>query len=68
MTVYVLLYVVGVSSGYEELIGIYDSMEALEQGKKKDKKEYDICRLDDSNYQIKEIEINKNINTIYCEW
>ena len=67
MKVYALIYKVGVSSGYEELIGIYDSMEALEIGRKKDKEEYYMCRLG-NDYVIKEIEVNKNLNIVYCEW
>lgn len=67
MKIYVLRYEVGVSSGYNELIGIYSSMEELEKGKEKDKEEYYACRIS-GNYLIKEIEIDKNINIVYCEW
>ena len=45
MKVYALIYKVGVSSGYHEFIGIYESMEALEEGKEQDKKEYYACRF-----------------------
>jgi hypothetical protein len=67
MKVYILHYEVGVSSGYKELIGIYSSMEELEKGKAKDKEEYYACRVS-GKYVIQEIEIDKNINTVYCEW
>ena len=67
MKVYVLIYKVGVSSGYHEFIGIYDSMEALEKGKEQDKEEYYACRIS-GDYEIKEVEVNKNINHVYVEW
>lgn len=67
MKVYVLIYKIGVSSGYHELVGIYESMEALERGKEQDKEEYYCCRIG-GDYEIKEIEINKNINFVYVEW
>lgn len=67
MKVFVLQYEVGISSGYKELIGIYSSMEELEKGKAKDKEEHYACRLLEK-YSIKEIEIDKNINIVYCEW
>ena len=67
MKVYVLRYEVGISSGYHELIGIYSSIEELEKGKAKDKEKYYTCRIS-GNYLIEEIEINKNINKVYCEW
>lgn len=67
MKIYALCYKVGVSGGYEEIIGIYNSMKELEKGKIKDKKEYYTCRLH-GEYFIEEIEINKNINKVYNEW
>lgn len=67
MKVYALCYKVGVSGGYEEIIGIYNSIEELEKGKIKDKEEYYTCRLN-GEYFVEEIEINKNINKVYNEW
>ena len=67
MKVYVLIYKVGISSGYHELIGIYDSMEALERGREQDKKEYYCCRIS-GDYEIEEIDVNKNINDVFLEW
>ena len=67
MKVYILCYEVGISNGYKEIIGIYNSMKELEKGKAKDKEEYYACRVS-GKYLIKEIEINKNINIVYCEW
>lgn len=66
MKIYALIYKVGVSSWYHEIIGLYDSMETLENGKEKDKKECALCRFED-NYSVEEIEINKNINIVYSE-
>lgn len=67
MKVYALHYTVGVSTGYKELVGIYSTVEELEKGREKDKKDYDVCRIF-GDYIIEEIEINKNINKVYCEW
>lgn len=59
MKIYALCYKVGVSGGYEEIIGIYNSMEELEKVKIKDKEECYTCRLN-REYFIKEIEIKEN--------
>ena len=67
MKIFVLCYKTGVSVGYKEIIGIYNSMEELEKGKMKDKEEYYACRLN-GEYFIEVIEINKNINRVYNVW
>lgn len=67
MKIFALCYKTGVSGGYEEIIGIYNSMEELEKGKIKDNEEYYTCRLH-GEYFVEEIEINKNINRVYNEW
>ena len=68
MKLYVLTFSVGLSSGFSEMIGIYDSMEALEKGKEKDKNKDCFRKTMDGNYRIYEVEVNKNINVVYCDW
>lgn len=65
MKVYALIFTIGISSGYEELIGIFDSIEKAEKFKSKHIKKYAHA---EHHYSIKEIELNKEINYTITEW
>ena len=65
MTVYALIFEIGISSGYEELIGMFDSTEKAEESKSKHMKKYAHA---EHHYSIKEVELNKEINYTITEW
>ena len=65
MKVYALIFTIGLSSGYEELIGIYDTTEKVEKIKEKHMKKNGHAK---HHYKIKEIEINKEVNITIAEW
>lgn len=65
MKVYALIFSIGISSGYKELIGIFDSIGKAEDSKNKHMKKYSHA---EHHYKIKEIEINKIINDVFMEW
>ena len=65
MTVCVLVFTMGISSGYKELIGIYDdwdmAKEALDKHMKKGAHGI-------HHYSMHEIELNTEENIIFAEW
>ena len=65
MTVYALIFEIGISSGYEVLIGIFDDIEKAEESKNKHMKKYAHA---EHHYSIKEVELNKEINYTITEW
>ena len=65
MKVNALIFTIGLSSGYKELIGIYDTTERAEEIKEKHIKKNGHAK---HHYKIKEIEINKTINNVFMEW
>ena len=65
MKVYVLIFTIGLSSGYKELIGIYDTTERAEEIKEKHMKKNGHAN---HHYKIEAIEINKTINNVFMEW
>lgn len=66
MTVYVLIYTVGLYSGYKELIGVYSSKDKAERMKQIDIKQHGMRT--EFRYSIKSIEIDKTVNEVYQEW
>lgn len=64
MKVYALIFKIGISSGYEELIGLFDDIEKAEKSKRKhiEKNTYM-----EHHYSIQEIELNKEINYTITE-
>lgn len=67
MEVYTLTYTVGLSSGFRELIGIYDSIESLEKGKERDMRDNNRM-FNEQKYSMRHFKLNKNINEIFMEW
>lgn len=65
MKIYALILKVGISSGYEELIGLYSTVEKAEEIKKKDMKKTAHAEW---HYSIKEIKVDKEIREVYNEW
>lgn len=65
MTVYALTYMIGISSGYETLIGIYSTIEKAEEIKQKDMK---LKASMEWHYHITPIEIDKTVNETIREW
>lgn len=66
MEIYALiLTIVGISTGYEELIGMFSSTEKAEKVKSKHMKKYGHA---EHHYSIKGIELNKEINYTITEW
>lgn len=65
MKVFALTLTIGISSGYKELIGIYDTPEKAEEQKEKHMKKNGHAK---HHYKIEEIEINKTINNVFIEW
>ncbi len=65
MKVYALIFKIGISSGHEELIGLFDDIEKTEKSKRKHMKEFSYMG---HHYSIKEVELNKEINYIMAEW
>lgn len=65
MKVYALIFKIGISSGYEKLIGMFDSTEKAEKSKSRHMKKYGNAEY---HYSIKEIELNKEINYTIVEW
>lgn len=65
MKVFVLIFSIGLSSGHNDLIGIYSSLNKADESKKKHmiKNAYG-----EHHYSIQEIEINKDLNITYDEW
>ena len=66
MTVYAVIYTVGLYSGYKELIGVYRTIEKAESMKQLDMKHHSI--RSEFGYSIKPIEIDKTVNEVYQEW
>lgn len=66
MTVYAVIYTVGLYSGYKELIGVYSTIEKAERMKQLDMKYHAI--RSEWGYSIIPIEIDKTVNEVYQEW
>ena len=66
MTVYAVIYTVGLYSGYKELIGVYSTIEKAESMKQLDMK-HDGIR-NERGYSIEPIEIDRTVNKVYQEW
>ena len=65
MNVYALIFEDGIESGYERLIGIYDSIQKAEETMEKDMNERCYSRR---HYRIGEIELNRKVNITISEW
>lgn len=65
MKVYALIFSVGISSGYKELIGLYSTEEKAEEIKRKHMKE---TAHSEWHYSIKAAEVDKEICEVYDEW
>ena len=66
MKVYVLTYTTGCSTGYEEFIGMYSTKEKAEEAKANEMKK--VFRNWETDFSIKEIELDKTYNEVYMEW
>lgn len=66
MKVFILTYTKGLSSGYTEFIGMYSTKEKAEEAKANEMKK--AFRNWESDFSIKEIEIDKTYNEVYIEW
>ena len=65
MKVFALVFTIGISSGYEELIGLYSTKEKTEEKAEKHMKKNGHTK---HHYKIKEIEIDKEVNITLAEW
>ena len=65
MNVYLLVYTIGIESGYKELIGIYETEEKAEAAADRHRNKLGWSRRD---YVIKEIELDKEVRIIFAEW
>lgn len=65
MTVYAVIYSIGISSGYTKLISLCSTMEKAEKIKQADMKQN--CN-NEWHYSIKPIDIDKTVNITYQEW
>ena len=65
MKVYALVFTIGISSGYKQLIGIYDDWNKANEALDKDMK---ICCHANHHYSIHEIELNEEVNITFAEW
>lgn len=65
MIVYALKCSVGISSGYNKIVGIYSTREKAEEAKAKDMRK---TVFSEWHYKIIPIEIDKTINETYVEW
>ena len=65
MTVYAVIYTCGYSSGYKELIGVYNTKKKAEVERDRD---MNTTVRPAWNYSIKPIEVDKTIKITYMEW
>ena len=65
MKVFALVFTIGLSSCYEELIGLYSTKEKAEEKAEKHMKKNGHAK---HHYEIKEIEIDKEVNITLAEW
>ncbi len=65
MKVFALVFTIGLSSGYEELIGLYSTKEKAEEKTENHMKKNGHAK---HHYEIKEIEIDKEVNITLAEW
>lgn len=65
MNIYAAVFTIGLSSGYKELIGVYDDRDKAEESINKHmRKDY----YNRDHYSIHEIELNKEENITFAEW
>ena len=65
MTVYAVIYTIGISSGHKELIGVYSTEDKAEEMKQANMKRNG---RNEWHYSIEPIKIDKTINKVYQEW
>lgn len=65
MEVYLLIFEVGLSSGYKKLLGIFETKEKAEEIMEKHMKKHCYSK---HHYSIKDVEVNKETNIIFAEW
>ena len=65
MKVFALIFTVGISSGYKELIGLYSTAEKAEESKRKHMKK---TANTEWHYSVKEIRVDKEVCEVYVEW
>ena len=66
MKVFILIYKIGCSTGFEEFIGAYSTREKAEESKINEMKKP--LRFDERDYKIHELELDKAYNTVINEW
>ncbi len=64
MQVYLLIYQLGIEHGYEELVGIYTSEDALNAAKENHKQKNDPYGF----YIIEEVNLNEELNYDMASW
>lgn len=64
MQVYLLIYQLGIEHGYEELVGIYTSEEALNTAKENHKKKNNLHGM----YIVEEVNLNEELNYDMASW
>lgn len=65
MKVFALIFTIGISSGSETLIGLFNTKEKAEEKTEKHMKKNGHAK---HHYKIKEIEIDKEVNITIAEW
>lgn len=65
MKVFALTFTIGISSGYEELFGLFSTKEKAEEKAERHAKKYGHAK---HHYKIEEIEIDKEVNITIFEW
>ena len=65
MKVYALVFIIGISSGSETLLGLFSTTEKAEAVKMKHSKK---CGYALHHYEITELELDKETNITFAEW
>lgn len=65
MTVFALVFSIGLCSGHKDLIGIYDDYDKAKEALNKDMVDSSFFR---HHYSIHEIELNEEVNIKFAEW
>ena len=65
VNVYILTFEIGISSGYKQLLGIYETKEKAEEVLEKHMRTNFSSRR---NYFVNALELNKEVNITISEW
>lgn len=65
MILYVLTLEIGISSGCNHFLGIYDSVEKAEEMREKHLRKYGCVR---DHYIVSEVGLNEEVDIVFAEW